>query len=193
MIGMGRGQDNTLRKDGKIGKEDGKLFTLLIICLVNCVLQTGDLWRTYHIGQVHWEMAGSGWYTNINRLFKSQPVSFYICPRVSVAALFPRGCTFVFPTLPLLLPSPPFHWRRQSCSELYLPSNPSILAFLHLIASPELFWERKGTRKVHCKVSSRSLLTLFISHKFVSGLYSRDVYPLHIISLLSIFWIFIKK
>ena len=44
MIGMGRGQGNTLRKDGKIGVEDGKigvedgkLFTLLIICLVSCV------------------------------------------------------------------------------------------------------------------------------------------------------------
>lgn len=56
MIGMGRGQGKTLRKDGKIGLEDGKLFTLLIICLVSCVLQTGDLWRTLHIGQVHWEM-----------------------------------------------------------------------------------------------------------------------------------------
>ena len=108
-------------------------------------------------------MVGSGWWklthhTNINKLFKLQLVSIYICPYVSVDALFPRCCTFIFPTLPLLIPSPPFHWRCQSCSELYLPSNPSILAFLHLIASPELFWERKGTRKVNCKVSSRFLL-----------------------------------
>lgn len=163
MIRMGWRQGNTLRKDGKIGIEDGKLFTLLIICLVSCVLQTGDLWRTFHIGQVHWETAVSArWklthHTNINKLFKLKLVSIYICPYVNVDALFHRCCTFIFPTLPFLIPSPPFHWRCQSCSELYLPSNPSILTFLHLIASPELFWERKGTRKVNRKVSSRSLL-----------------------------------
>lgn len=42
----------------------------------------------------------------------------------------------------------PLTLQMSKLPQLSLPSNPSIWRSLHLIASPELFWQRKGTRKV---------------------------------------------
>lgn len=127
---------------------------------------------------VQWEAAlSTRWrlthHTNTYNLFTLQPLPFTYALTLDMDAFFPAVAAFHFSPFPSLLPSSLFPYRCQSCPELSLPSNPSILHLPSPDCQPRTVQEKERNKKSQLWgfFSPFFSSSLIISHRFISGLW----------------------
>lgn len=129
-----QGLKQGLKRGWETAREDRKLLSPLIICLISCVLLKEIYEKTLHSGQCTVGSCTVCWgrltcCTNIIQLVlsynHSQPTYAFI---LTWTSFFPAAAVYL--SHPFLLSfSLPFHCRCQSCPELSLPFHLSILYF----------------------------------------------------------------